>query len=394
MSGFYFEQVLQTALQGIDNQNITAAVLQIGGAILLLSLLYSAYQAFTAGGDVRMLAVSATSYLVLGLVFLNYGQVFRDVTGMFSSVADFIYNLSGVGDLFNQWLNDLSTYADGNIWQGLWGLVTGGIPGFLSTLLIIVAFIIFPLSYTLFTLFYALYGSVLYVTGPFVLALLPATRGMGQLARTYLINLMIFGAWSIIYALIQVLMTAINMDSLNGVLNSNGILNGFLGSGQMVLLAIASILFSISIAFIPYIASRIVRGDVGSTLFALGGAAMTVASTAAAVAGKAFTSGGAGFGSATRASDGPPPPPPPPSSSVVSGSGAIAVGDYSSAPRPLASEMPMSAASSVGGQPPSPVRPQRGSTRPGQPQPFSFTDYAFWWGGYGLGKLAGTRRKE
>jgi hypothetical protein len=36
----------------------------------------------------------------------------------------------------------------------------------LGALLILVAFVIFPLSYTLFTLFYALYGTVLYVVGP------------------------------------------------------------------------------------------------------------------------------------------------------------------------------------------------------------------------------------
>src|SRR5438046_3441974 len=62
-------------------------------------------------------------------------------------------------------------------------LVNGGTSGFMGAMLIIVAFIIFPLSYTIFTLFNALYGSVLYVVGPFVLALMPA-RGFGQLAKT------------------------------------------------------------------------------------------------------------------------------------------------------------------------------------------------------------------
>ena len=55
---FYFQQLLQTALNGIDSANVTGAVLGVAGAILLLSFLYSAYQAFAAGGDVRMLAVT------------------------------------------------------------------------------------------------------------------------------------------------------------------------------------------------------------------------------------------------------------------------------------------------------------------------------------------------
>jgi len=267
---FYFEQLLLTALSGIDSYNITSTVLGVAGTILLLSFLYSAYQAFAMGGDVRMLAIGGITYLILGLVFVNYGTVFRAVISMFNSVADFIYSSVGVGDLFNQWLNDLSNYFNQNGWSSLWGLINGGISGLLGALLIIVAFIIFPLSYTLFTLFYALYGTVLYVVGPFVLALLPA-RGYGQLARTYLLNLMIFGAWGLIYAILQALMTAVNMGSLNAVLNANGIMNGFFGSGEVILLAVASIVFSIAIAFIPFIASRIVRGEVGSTMLVMVG---------------------------------------------------------------------------------------------------------------------------
>ena len=280
MAQFYFEQLLQTALQGIDSYNITTTVLGVAGTILLLTFLYSAYQAFAMGGDVRMLAVGGIAYFILGLVFVNYGTVFRDVIGMFNSVADFIYGSVGVGDLFSNWLSDLSTYFVQNGWSSLWGLVTGGVSGFLGALLIIVAFVIFPLSYTIFTLFYALYGAILYVVGPFVLALLPA-RGFGQLARTYLLNLMVFGAWGLIYGIIQALMTAVNMRSLNAVLNSNGILNSFFGSGQVILLALASILFSISIALIPFIASRIVRGEVGSTMLVMVGTVVGAARLAA-----------------------------------------------------------------------------------------------------------------
>jgi len=267
---FYFEQLLLTALSGIDSYNITSTVLGVAGTILLLSFLYSAYQAFAMGGDVRMLAIGGITYLILGLVFVNYGTMFRAVISMFNSVADFIYSSVGVGDLFNQWLNDLSTYFNQNGGPSLWGLINGGISGLLGAQLIIVAFIIFPLSYTLFTLFYALYGTILYVVGPFVLALLPA-RGYGQLARTYLLNLMIFGAWGLIYAILQALMTAVNMGSLSAVLNANGIMNSFFGSGEVILLAMASIVFSIAIAFIPFIASRIVRGEVGSTMLVMVG---------------------------------------------------------------------------------------------------------------------------
>ena len=267
MPSFYFEQVLQTALNGID-QNVTGPVLQIAGVILILSLLYSVYEAYSNGGDVRALGVAGIKYLVLGLVFLNYQSAFRSVNGMFNSVADFIYNTNGIGDVIQNWLNSVSAYIGQQGSSSFWTLVTGAISGLLDVLLILLGLVILPVSYTLFTLAYAMYGSILYLVGPFVLALWPS-RSMAQLSRTYFVNLMIFQSWGLLYAILQVLITALQMNSINSVLNGNGVLNAFVGSSQMVLLGAVSVLFSIAILLIPFIASRLVRGEVGSTVFAL-----------------------------------------------------------------------------------------------------------------------------
>jgi len=343
---FYFEQLFQTAMNGIDSASVTGAVLGVAASILLLSFLYSAYEAFAAGGDVRMLAVAGIKYLILGLVFANYGAIFRDVNGMFNSVADFIYNSSGAGDVFSNWLNQLAQYWQTNGNASVWNLVTGVVSGVISMVLILGAFVIFPFSYLLFTVFYAVYGSVLYVTGPLVLALLPS-RGLGQISRTYLVNMMTFQAWGLIYAIIQVLMSAVNLNSINSVLNANGVLNSFVGSSQMMLLAMTACLFSVSIALIPFIASRIVRGDVGSTMFALVGAAATTASLAASTiigategaAGGLAAAGGAAPPPAAAASAAPlgsPSAPPTPSGGMGSGGLAPAITASSMAPLPSA----------------------------------------------------------
>jgi hypothetical protein len=267
MPSFYFEQILQTALNGID-QNVTGPVLQLAGVILILSLLYAVYEAYSNGGDVRALGIAGIKYLVLGLVFLNYQQAFRSVNGMFNSVADFIYNTNGIGDVIQNWLNALSAYVGQQGQSSFWTLVTGAISGLLDVLLILVGLVILPVSYTLFTLAYVLYGSVLYLVGPFVLALWPS-RAMGRLARTYFVNLMIFQSWGLLYAILQVLITALQMNSINAVLGGNGVLNAFVGSSQMVLLGAVSVLFAIAIMLIPFVASRLVHGDVGTTVFAL-----------------------------------------------------------------------------------------------------------------------------
>jgi hypothetical protein len=206
---------------------------------------------------------------------------------MFNSVADFVYNSTGVGDVFSNWMSQLAQYWQSNGNTSLWNLVTGLASGVISLWLILGAFVIFPVCYLIFTIFYAMYGSVLYVTGPFVLALLP-TRSLGQLSKSYLVNLMTFQAWGLIYAILQVLMSAVNLSSIDAVLNANGVLNSFVGSSQMILLALTASIFSFSIILIPFIASRIVRGDVGATMMTLVSAMTTTATTVANMAAASF----------------------------------------------------------------------------------------------------------
>jgi len=311
MPSFYFEQVLQTALNGID-QNVTGPVLQLAGAILILSLLYAVYEAYSNGGDVGALGVAGIKYLVLGLVFINYQQAFRSVNGMFNGVADYIYNTNGIGDVIQNWLNSVSAYVGQQGLSSFWTLVTGAISGLLDVLLILVGLIILPVSYTLFTLAYVMYGSILYLVGPFVLALWPS-RSMGQLSRTYFVNLMIFQSWGLLYAILQVLITALQMNSVNAVVGGNGVLNAFVGSSQMILLGAVSVLFSIAIALIPFLASRLVRGEVGSTVSAM----ISGAGLYAGMAARTLLAA-----SSQAAPAGPPPAPPDPASPSAGGSGS------------------------------------------------------------------------
>jgi len=394
---FYFEQLFQTALNGIDSANVTGAVLSVAGTILLLSFLYSAYEAFASGGDVRMLAISGIKYLILVLVFASYGTVFRDINSMFNSVADFIYNSTGVGDVFSNWMSQLAQYWQSNGNTSMWNLVTGLASGVISLWLILGAFVIFPVCYLIFTVFYAMYGSVLYVTGPFVLALLP-TRSLGQLSKTYLVNLMTFQAWGLIYAILQVLMSAVNLSSIDTVLNANGVLNSFVGSSQMILLALTASIFSFSIVLIPFIASRVVRGDVGSTMMTLVSAMTTTASAVAGMAAASFV--GVGEGAIASAAGGASPSPPAPasvprvtslsdaasSSGSTSGSSSSSPGVTSTSTSPdLPSGGTGSSGTNGGSGDTSSASPFRDSSRPGQYRGFNATHAIAWYAGHSLG---------
>jgi hypothetical protein len=264
---FYFQQLFNTAMNGIDSGGATGSVVQVAQSVLLASLLFGVYEAWARGGDTHYLGATAVRFFAIGLVLINYGTAFRDVNGMFNGVENFIDTTTAGGvDVFGKWMNDLSIYWNNNNGiQALWGLITGAFSGVLESLLLLVGYIIFPITYAIFSLLYALYGSILYVVGPFVLALYPAF-GFGQLARTYVVNLMIFNAWGLLYAIFGALMAAINMNTVNGVLNSGNFVGAFNGVTGSLLLGLASILLSLCIVLIPFLAKRIVEGDVGQTM--------------------------------------------------------------------------------------------------------------------------------
>ena len=61
-------------------------------------------------------------------------------------------------------------------------------------------------------------------------------------------------------------------------------LQAFVGSSQMIVMSVASVLLSIMVALIPFIASRIVRGDIGGTLMTVISGAMTAGAVASGLA--------------------------------------------------------------------------------------------------------------
>jgi hypothetical protein len=331
---------------------------------------------------------------VLGVVFASYGTVFRDVIGLGSSVADFIYRSSTVGDVFSAWLDSLEAAWNANGASSLWSLVPGVLAGLLTAMYILTSMVVFWIAYIVFTFAYAAYGAVLYVSGPFVLALLPI-RGVGQLARTYLVNLFTFMAWGIIYAVLQALMTAIHMGSMDQIMGSGSVLGLAKGASQMLLLSVVSYLFAFAIALIPFIASRVVRGDVGSTMMTMMNVVRTTAAAAVGTASAAMfgtvsgmTAGSAGAGAVASAGAG----------SGVSGGVAPRVGPAmtpvvaqpagagtTSPPRPAATPTRSSGPSTTSaGTAEAPVAPP--IANPVMSPSFSLVRAAAWHAGYHLGQ--------
>jgi hypothetical protein len=163
---------------------------------------------------------------------------------------------------------------------------------------------------------------LLYVLGPLVLALIPVS-GIGQLGKTYAINVMIWNAWGILYAVFGALITAIHFNQVSDVLG-NGFLGFLRGVPDSVILGLVSIAYSMAIALVPFIARKVISGDVGSSAFAFVRAGAMAAGVAlAGASGFAAGASGASAGSGTTSAG--------TSVGTVSGSGAMA----SSSPPPV-----------------------------------------------------------
>jgi hypothetical protein len=319
---FYFQQLLNTVLGGIDATNVIPTVTNIAFAILLIGFLVGLYQAVLRGGDLQALAVTAIKYLIVAMIVANWSTVFRDVNGSFNTVASFIGNSSGAGDMFINWMTQLQQQAQSNPGLTFWDMITGDSAGTTTVLMLLVAYVVYALAIIVFCFFYTLFGCVLYVLGPLVLALIPVS-GIGQLGKTYAINAMIWNAWGILYAVFGALITAIHFNQVNDVLG-NGFLGFLRGVPDSVILGLVSIAYALAIALVPFIARRVISGDAGSTAFAFVRAgAMAAGAALAGVSGFAAGSSmaAAGSGSSTAGAG----------VSAVSGCSAIA----SSTPPPV-----------------------------------------------------------
>lgn len=276
-----FERFLTTARSGIDSTGITSGMQNVAYVVLLVGFLWQVYQSATHGGDVRGLGTSLIKYVTTAVVVMNYSAIFSTINQGFVDAGNWVSNASGSGSLFDNWGSDLKNQFTQDGVQQLWGLITGSVAGLLDGLLILVAYILYPVVVVVFGFFYIFYGSVLYIFGPIVVALMPHSA-TNRIAKAYVENIFIWNAWPILYGGFGALLSAVQMGQVGQMLNQNDFLGGLGNLEGSFLIGLVSIIYSLAIAVIPFVAKRIVSGDVGSTAAAMVGAAVTTLTAGAA----------------------------------------------------------------------------------------------------------------
>jgi hypothetical protein len=299
-----FERFLTQALSGIDSTGITSGMQNVAYVVLLVGFLWQVYQSALHGGDVRGLGTGLIKYVVTAVVIMNYGTVFSTINQGFVNAGNWVSNASGSVNLFQNWSTDLQLQYSQGGYQQAWGLITGSLAGLLDAILIIVAYLLYPIVVVIFGFFYIFYGSVLYIFGPIVIALMPL-GGANRIAKAYIENIFVWNAWPILYGGFGALLSAVQMGQVGNMLNQNDFLGGLGNLEGSFLIGIVSIVYSLAIAVIPFIAKRIVSGDVGSTAAAMVGTAVTALTVGAAgIEGVAAGVAAAGTGSSGGAAAG------------------------------------------------------------------------------------------
>jgi hypothetical protein len=303
-----FERFLTQAVSGIDSTGITSGMQNVAYVVLLVGFLWQVYQSLLHGGDIRGLGTGLIKYVVTAIVVMNYGTVFTAINQGFVNGGNWISNASGSVSLFQNWSSDLQQQYSQGGYQQAWGLITGSLAGLLDAILIIVAYLLYPIVIVIFGFFYIFYGSVLYIFGPIVIALMPL-GGANRIAKAYVENVFVWNAWPILYGGFGALLSAVQMGQVGQMLNQNNFLGGLGNLEGSFLIGIVSIVYSLAIAVIPFIAKRIVSGDVGSTASAMIATAVTALTVGAAgiegaMAGVASAGAGSSGGAAAGSSSG------------------------------------------------------------------------------------------
>jgi hypothetical protein len=262
---FEFQSMLTSVVNGISG-NLLTSVQSVSYVVMTISLVLGIYEAFVKGGDIRSLAGTFLKYAVAAFVIGYWSSFFSDLFTGFNQIANTIDSSYGGLDLLKSWETQLQHLFQANGYNKLFASIPWTPSALVTLIEISLAYIIYPIAVQIFALIYTFWGSCLFAMGPFVIALTPSSM-INSLTKYYALNLGVWNAWSIIYAVFGCLITAIHGNDVNAIVAGNmgsfGFGDATFGSldGGVEMIGLISIIYAICILLIPMVAAFILRGQ-------------------------------------------------------------------------------------------------------------------------------------
>ena len=272
-----FETFLTNAVQGIDHTGVIHGMLNVCWVILGIGFLWELYVAAFSGGDMKQFGKVAAKFVVTSIVVQSWPDVFTAINKGFVDSGSWMTHQGGVGNVLDGWADKLKGAYNNGASFHLWGLVTGELAALLDAVVVMVAYLLYPFVTAIFGFFYIMMGSILFITGPLVISLMPF-QFANRLAKSYVENVFIWNAWPILYGALGLLITAVHLGDYSATGPTQNFLGTFSGLEGTLLLGLISLVYSVGIAVIPFMAKAIVSGEVGAAAQQLLNAATTAVS--------------------------------------------------------------------------------------------------------------------
>ena len=256
---FPYDQALQTAINSF-NGNIMPTLFFIAKAILTVSLLWSLYDAWVKGGDVRSLGISLLKYAAVSIVVLHWNSVFTDIVNCFDSLSYQIYQSAGISDLWTTYTSSLQQAWDAQHVDSIWSIIRGSFSALIAMLGVLAGYVLWPIAAVIFVVFYTFWGCVLYGVGPLVIATMPSTT-LSRFHVRYIESVFVWNCWGLLVTLYTSMLAALHIGNIQNGFAPQSIVGFFGNIDQSLYLSITSAVMSIGIIAIPFCARSILMGE-------------------------------------------------------------------------------------------------------------------------------------
>lgn len=244
---FFYDSFFNQALSALGGTALTS-VQAVSYMILGITFLLSVYEAFARGGDTRQLMIGFLKYVVAAVAIQNWSAVFNDIHTSMESIAWAITS----HDYVAVWQSNYANFLQQNAVA-----TTAGIAAFMANFVsdstrLIVA-LIFGVAVILFDFLYAIWGCVLFVLAPLLIATMPSVSLSG-FGKKFLTGLAEWCMWPILYAVFAAMAFGMNSADVTSIAASKNYSDIVAGTSNMYLISVMSLVVGICLLFIPFLA--------------------------------------------------------------------------------------------------------------------------------------------
>jgi len=244
---FFYDSFFNQALTALGGTALTS-VQAVSYMILAITFLLSVYEAFARGGDTRQLMIGFLKYVVAAVAIQNWSAVFNDIHTGAESIAWAITS----HDYVSLWQTNYATFLQNNTTATAAGILAF-LANFVSDSTRIIVALLFGVAVILFDFIYAIWGCVLFILAPLLIATMPSISLAG-FGKKFLTGLAEWCMWPILYAVFAAMAFGMNSADVTAIANSKNYADIVAGTSNMYLISTMSLVVGLCLLFIPFLA--------------------------------------------------------------------------------------------------------------------------------------------